>query len=333
MCYSRFTNILTLLVMALLCVVPVGCKKSSSDDSHDTTKVGRLSLASHGDSVSEKARAVASATFDVGDISHTTTYLFLLRNTGSAPVTDIELSSENSAVTVTPSVIRHLSPEGGDGMSPVIQVTIRHGTGTGGFGTYPVLAAGPLEFGISVRGTSAGTAVAVDAAIEGQVQLANFTLVNNLPVEFGNYDSIDSADLMAATSMNVQFDDGRHDALLVEQDARFGTGPDAYTGTYDYFSVHNTGSVPLYVRISNRLSGSDLAPVPGTGETITVQPGMFEVLHLKRDPTLSSTWSTYWIPISVWSAGTVISPDAASAIDDDLVRIFVRARVGVPLSG
>jgi len=84
------------------------------------------------------------ADYELGNLDKTSSYLFLLMNTGNAAATNVVLTCDNPAVTLVPGVIRILSPTSSGGVQPVVQVIIQHGLSAIGTGTAPTLPDGRL---------------------------------------------------------------------------------------------------------------------------------------------------------------------------------------------
>jgi hypothetical protein len=183
----------SMLLFAFLTLFLVGCGDDSCDGiwmpgTSDTPVVGkyaRLQFASTDVNVRSMARSVSKsatvADFEIGNIDKTSTYMFLLQNSGNVSATDIQLSSDNPAVTIVPSQIGILSPTFQGGIQPIIQVTVQHGLSGGGTGIAPVLDAGRLFFTISANATDN---LSASATLGLNVRVSSYTLKSALS-DFG----------------------------------------------------------------------------------------------------------------------------------------------------
>jgi hypothetical protein len=139
----RFTSLrdyVLIVLVLLISTVNYGCDKDSSS-STSSTSAGKLVFAATttpsgavSSTMAPAARVVrasppiAGVDFDLGDLNTTDTYLFVLKNTGTSDVTNVVLVSDNPNVTVTPSRIGVLQPDGQGGVVPVIKVSIQSET-------------------------------------------------------------------------------------------------------------------------------------------------------------------------------------------------------------
>lgn len=106
---------------------------------------------------SVRAAPPGSADFEMGGLNKTSTYLFELKNDGTAPITNVSLETDNPNVSISPASIGIIGTSTSGDMVPIIQVTVRHGLSSNGIGTAPLLPAGRLDF------TLYATALGADA--------------------------------------------------------------------------------------------------------------------------------------------------------------------------
>jgi hypothetical protein len=164
-----------LFIIAMLCV---GCGGSNSANSTSGAKLvfskagdGERAILMASRAVAATASEIAWVDFNLGDIGATTTYLFMLRNTGSEPATNVVLTSDNPAVKVSPGIIAVLEPEGVAGLLPIIRVTVQHGAQASGIGTAPILPMGDMVFNITA---SSENGAFVSAELGGVVRVASY---------------------------------------------------------------------------------------------------------------------------------------------------------------
>lgn len=258
--------------------------------------------------------ASSNSTYQLGNIDSTTTYLFMLRNTGSLPLVNIQLASDNPDVVITPNSIGILSPDGSGGMSPIIQVSVKHGSGIGHYGYAPLLTPGSLSFGISASAVNGLDSVLARATLTGTVRVADFTL---------GYIQAGDAAVHASDLRNVE----THLGLFAD-----GMHPSSWVGNYWYGTVAdaaptrvitNTGSAPLVVEVHDVIM--ETANVPRHSvlrETVTVAPGetyqATSHLFAPWDPAYGSVYTTNF---KVWSQGVVFDPANLTNITDDVIFI------------
>lgn len=192
-----------------------------------------------------KAQAdTVTGSFDFGNIPSTQNYLFEIRNTGSADIQNIQITSDNPGVAmVTPSLIGVLPTEGnGGGVIPLISVQVLHGRGLNGYGVAPTLPQGAFTFTLTASGTdTSGNAIVTTAEVKLNVLVASFTM------------SKDEANLPQGTSKNnialTEFTTLEKDSIgpwYVSSILEHLTGLTSTERTRTW-SITNTGNVPLTI--------------------------------------------------------------------------------------
>jgi hypothetical protein len=170
-----------------------GCKDKNSNDSDNTPKAASLSFVrpsydegSNGKLLSAKAQATsvgeemvsATVAYNVGFIDSTTTYLFMLKNTGNLPATNIQLTSDNPAVRISPGTIGVLEPEGVSSLAPIIKVTVQHGLNASGIGSTALLSRGELVISMTASGSQGAF---TSTTIGGYVRVADMRMIEGSP--------------------------------------------------------------------------------------------------------------------------------------------------------
>lgn len=226
----------SILFLSLITLILTACGGSCDSSSNPTPEPGAANLVftqtGDGDRATIRtARAAAAnsesaapADFELGNIDATTTYLFMLRNTGSVAATSITITTDNPAVKVSPGVIGLLQPEDVGGLQPIIRVTVQHGLQSTGLGNAPILARGELRFTLSATATSN---VFASAVLEGNVRVASYEL--RVPSNF------ERVRLSARDEFGVEY----------SADGRVGQSIGSATT-----SIVNTGNAPLYLERS-----------------------------------------------------------------------------------
>ncbi|WP_157463755.1 hypothetical protein [Deinococcus pimensis] len=125
----------------------------------------------------------AATTINVGDIKNTSTYYFILANSGGTPITDIKLTSSNPAFAVSPGGIDSLGTTQDVGIIPIVKVTAVHGASSTGLGTAPLLPMGMNESvvhieGVTKDGNNNAVPVVLDATVQGDAKLMNVSLTH-----------------------------------------------------------------------------------------------------------------------------------------------------------
>lgn len=188
------------------------------------------------------ADAGAPASFDMGDLKGSDDFLFLLKNAGDFPITDVSLSSDGTAFEVAPASISSLEPASSSAIETVLRVRVVHGTNLSGVGHLPVLPMGPNQAVVSLNGkTRDDTNTDIDVSLTFTIKL------NALLADFEASVAGAPVDLMNSSG-------GMQGVCL-----SYGTGP---------LSIRNTGNVPLVVK---SLNAGQLKPEPVA--TATVAPG------------------------------------------------------------
>lgn len=175
----------TIFLLFLSLLLLTGCGGGGSSGSNNGPSQPKLEFTQAGDgdrAVLKTARAMAtSATtaepldvdFNLGDIGATTTYLFMLRNTGNVPATNVVITADNPAVKVSPGVISVLQPEGVAGLLPIIRVTVQHGSQSTGIGIAPILPMGNFQFKLTATSDNGAF---VQADLGGVARVADFRI-------------------------------------------------------------------------------------------------------------------------------------------------------------
>lgn len=269
----------------------------------------------------------ATSLFDVGDVKTTTTYLFMLRNTGSIPISNIRLVTDNPSIEVNPAAIQILSPDGTGGLSPIIQVTVLHGSGAGHFGYAPQLAAGPLAFHITATGMSTGGTVLADANISGTVRLAAAQV--EIPDEQMDYNGRPAgvANLQIYSHALLPFAAGRLDALQIglAGSSRLTALP---TSTKD-ITVRNIGNQTLEVTV---FGWSQETPAGVLKSTRTVLPGQACTFSQEVFFSQDNQYRVYGTSVEIWSHGAVFDERVLS-VPGDLLRMGFQTQFYVSQNG
>lgn len=153
-----------------MCASTLAC--GSADDGTTSPKtVGQLSLVrmdglSSSKSTSApgvgKTQAALTTSFDLGALKASQNYFFMLQNGGSTDVTDIALSTNNPAFTISPASIAVL-PASGASTVPILRLGVLHGVALDGVGLAALLAAGDSTGTLHIEGKSDGAIVKLDA--------------------------------------------------------------------------------------------------------------------------------------------------------------------------
>lgn len=269
----------------------------------------------------------ATSLFDVGDVKTTTTYLFMLRNTGSIPISNIHLVTDNPSIEVSPAAIQILSPDGTGGLSPIIQVTVLHGSGAGHFGYAPQLAAGALAFHITATGMSTGGTVLADANISGTVRLAAAQVeiadelmdYNGRPAGIANLQIYGHADLPFAA--------GRLDALSIGLSGSSSLTA-LPTATKD-ITIRNIGNQTLEVTV---YGWSQETPAGILKSTRTVLAGQTCTFPQEVFFSQDNQYRVYGTSVEIWSHGAVFDERILS-VPGDLLRVGFQTQFFVSQNG
>lgn len=323
------------LLLLLLTLTFASCdnhKDSHSDHTKPATSTtsGMSFSSAPGQAVSLRsvsAKAEAAADFELGDVRNTVTYLFMLRNTGSTAVTNIMLTSTNPSVEVVPNTIGVLSPDGSGGLAPIIQVTVKHGSGAGHFGSAPLLTPGDLSFSISATGQGASSTVLASASLHGFVKVANFTIKKPNYLGFAVADQSVTPDLLM--DLHIPTDSG----------AYFTTGYDRSTPIFDDSyattnivdpalglgrTITNTGNCDLIINVDDVVTVIDQNVVT-TRATVTVAPGESYTFRcgMMSDHGNPGNYGYYFSAVNIWSQ-SVIFDTSLPAIAGDSFKLSFR---------
>jgi hypothetical protein len=175
----------------------------------------------------------------MGDLKGSDDFLFLLKNVGDHPITDVALESDQAAFDVAPKTISVLAPSATSAMETVLRVRVVHGTNLSGVGHLPVLTMGANQASISLKGkTTDDQQASVDVAATFVVQ------VNALLADFEA--------TVAGTPIDLMKPSGGMQGVCLF----YGTGP---------LAIRNKGNVPLTVK---SLNVGQLKPEPVATATI-----------------------------------------------------------------
>lgn len=329
-------------ILILLSLTLIGCKSDGSSSNKPNSAppappteepaTGGISFAPMpgGPVTALRVARAAVSDFQLGDIKATTTYLFMLRNTGITPVTNIQLATTNSSVEIVPNTIGILSPDGQGGLAPIIQVTVKHGSGANNFGYAPLLTAGDISFNISASGADAQSTVLASATLRGYVRVANFT-IKKLPyagtvVTDQAATPSESVDLRATSGNGGYFETGYEvDTPMYDDYYMTASAPDATRGISRLLT--NTGNTDLVINLDDAVQVAGSSRVTGvTRVTVTVAPGDTFAFRtsLFTDGSNPGFYAQYMSAICVWSQGTVYVPAGLPPVDDDRVRLNFR---------
>jgi hypothetical protein len=103
------------------------------------------------------ARITASDTntINLGDLHSTSSYYFLLTNSGGRAITNINLSISDSSFLISPTSIDSLTVGlGTQSLVPIIKLIAVHGTGAQGLGSEPLMSPGIHQVHLNISGTT-----------------------------------------------------------------------------------------------------------------------------------------------------------------------------------
>ena len=175
----------------------------------------------------------SSVSFDLGTLTGSQSFLFILQNTGTAAINNIVITrtAGNSLFSITPDNIVALQPDGSSDFIPVINITATHGNSLSGNGFVGVLPAGANSATFQIVGTTTTTTPG-----DTLVTLTVTINVNALVAQV----TPSSADTIGVQSNNNQVFIGINDPNLPYSlnDTYFISGSSTITYT-------NTGNVPV----------------------------------------------------------------------------------------
>ncbi len=308
------------LLVALLALAMSGCNSGDGGTKPGTpARPGQLKLVSQSSPAAYAARstrAVAGVDFDLGNFDATGSHLFMLRNTGSTRVNNIQLTSSDPRVVVTPNTIGFLDPEGTDGMSPIIQVTVVHGTNASGLGSAALLPPGEFTFEIDAVGVEVGTGdeTTAHASMGGIARVADFHINDITDTALNG-----RVDLVNVSLTTLRYEDGARQGIQVDAFSYDTVYPDYFLG----LELVNDGNVDItYVSDPTY----DQYGIQTHARIVIVVPvGESRVLTLPRSDYSSLSAAPYRVPSSVRSGGVVINPSACTLIVGDRAMIIFNA--------
>lgn len=272
------------------------------------------------------AKAESASDFELGNVRNTTTYLFMLRNTGTVPVTDIQLTATNPSVEVVPNTIGILSPDGSGGLAPIIQVTVKHGSGAGHFGTAPLLTQGDLTFSISASGQDAANTVLASASLHGFVQVANFTIKKPNYYGFAVADQSVTPDLLM--DLRTPTDSGAYFTTGYDRSTPIFDDSYATTDTVDPAlglgrTITNTGNCDLIINVDDVVTVIDQNVVT-TRATVTVAPGESYTFRcgMMSDRGNPGNYGYYFSAVNIWSQSVVFDTSLPAVTSDSFKLAF-----------
>lgn len=258
---------------------------------------------------SRQSRAVAHSVYQLGNIDTTTTFLFMLRNTGSLPIANIALATSNPDVVISPNSIGILSPDGSGDMSPIIQVTVKHGSGVGHYGFAPLLTPGVLEFDISASAVNGTDSILADATLSGTIRVADLS-VSRTPL--GGVPTPIS--LHGIHTDNALYADGTHAASW---DNDYYYTSDVSAG--ELRTLVNTGNCPLVVEVHDVIYETvDVPRHAVLRETVTLAPNESYQWRNHLFVTFDGG-ANFTSNLRIWSQGVVFNTDTIDNTQQDLL--------------
>lgn len=257
---------LGLLVLAL-----AGCSNSGSEPEklragafHLTWLKGLRKDLSKADL--DNAAKIQQTSFNLGDITGTTDFYFLLENTGDRDITEITASVSDSAFTIYPQTIDLLPPAETLDLHnldeyPLLRLTAIHGSAPQRVGNFPLMSAGLNSTMMKVTGKTVDEE-GVEVAAELRAQMN----VNAFLMDVILWDGPEEIDLLSS--------DG---SVLVG-----GFVIPEFVKIYevaDTVRIENTGNVPVNLKIFSTGMFHTLA----AGDTLTLDYGMSTHVMFKDD--------------------------------------------------
>lgn len=225
--------------------------------------------------------------FSVGTVKASDAFYFILKNVGTAPISNISISSNDTKFVVTPGTISVLDTEANTSITPLIRVAINHGTVLGEVGFSDLISSGSHTTRVTISGDSEGTPVTLDVDLLTLVQSANWELT-----------SLNSAG--TPVTLNPTIDNGsgftvyNFSSLIVQQvsheeevpeDVENGipahtiTVIDVPAYTPSTFIFKNSGQVPLVFYWQNNTNNPSVGTTKETGTTVL--PGEEVMMNLQ----------------------------------------------------
>jgi hypothetical protein len=197
----------------------------------------------------------ATVAYNVGAIDSTTTYFFMLRNTGGLPAFGVTITADDPAVVISPSTIGMLEPDGLSALTPIIKVTVTHGVQPSGIGMADLLPPGLFIAGMTA---SASSGVFTQTTIGGVVRIADVQLENC-------YMHNETRETEVGTGQILFWRE-----LVRPRDQVSATSADGIWGP----RVRNTGNSPLFIDIYDWTDDGFGGQFP-FDRTLVLQPGEY----------------------------------------------------------
>ncbi len=214
-----------LFLTIFLSLLLEGCR-NAPPTSPEQDLSGRFSL-SRISQLHKEQGSTLSVDYDLGEIQNTTTFFFLLTNTGHRNITDISLLSSNPKIKITPALIDTLPPADRSEFTPLIQITAIHGTPQSNIGYTDLMTPGINIDTLTISGkTKNNDDTERDEILKPSFQL--FALVADITVTDGN----------------MKIDLGNKSGTITPTDLPFGNFW-VYSVTQPYFSIMNSGNVDI----------------------------------------------------------------------------------------
>jgi hypothetical protein len=221
---------------------------NSPTPSPDATQSGYFSLTFlEGLHKTSLASTTGTNTIDLGDLHSTTSYYFLLTNTGGHCITNIHLSVSDSSFVIFPTSIDSLIVGlGTQSLVPIIKLTALHGTGPQGLGSEPLMSPGIHQVQINVSGTTKQN------NIDTTVSLIATAKINALVMDIDLHTELTTIDL---TNPPVGYSDYQFDGFDVNYIREFIDSTDSIV------TIVNKGNINIRLKselVSNRSDSSSL---------------------------------------------------------------------------
>jgi hypothetical protein len=214
-------------------------------------------------------------TIDLGDLHSTTSYYFLLTNTGGHCITNIHLSVSDSSFLIFPTSIDSLTVGlGTQSLVPIIKLTALHGTGAQGLGSEPLMSPGIHQVHINVSGTTKRN------NIDTTVSLIATANINALVMDLDVHSTVKTIDLFNPPFNYAPFRFDGFDVGIV-----YGF-PDS---TDSIITIINKGNVGLKIKtedINNTSDSSSCSINVNDSANFIVGLGVYRVFRLDGNNTV-----------------------------------------------